>query len=128
MLRFSGYWLYATGIIHVFVGVWLYAEPLVAISQNGFFNAVDPYCDRNTAFWFLMFVPLLFAIGQLCCWAQVKGIALPTFLGWYLLATSIVGIVLMPISGFWLLIIPSVLIIIASRQIVNSLINRSSKV
>ncbi|MDV2991969.1 MAG: hypothetical protein N4J56_001623 [Chroococcidiopsis sp. SAG 2025] len=116
MLRFCGYWLYATSIIHVLVGVWLYAEPLVAISQNGFFNAVDPYCDRNTAFWFLMFVPLLFAIGQLCCWAQVKGITLPTFLGWYLLATSIVGIVLMPISGFWLLIIPSVLIVIASHQ------------
>lgn len=127
MLRFSGYWLYVTSIIHVLVGVWLYAEPLKNIAQSGFFNAVEPFCDRNTAFWFLMFVPLLFAIGQLCCWAQIQGIALPIFLGWCLLATSIVGIVLMPISGFWLLIPPSVLIIIASHQSKSSTTSISYK-
>jgi hypothetical protein len=117
-----------TSVIHVLVGIWLYAEPLKNIAQSGFFNAVDPFCDRNTAFWFLMVVPLLFAIGQLCCWAQIQGITLPIFLGWCLLVTSLVGIVLIPISGFWLLIPPSVLIIIASRQLTNSLTNHSSKV
>ncbi|NHC33723.1 DUF6463 family protein [Scytonema millei] len=116
MLRLSGYWLYATSIIHVLVGLWLYAEPLSNIARSGFFNAVDPFCDRNTAFWFLMVVPLLFAMGQLCCWAQIQSITLPNFLGWCLLVTALVGIFLMPISGFWLLIPPSVLIIITSHQ------------
>ncbi|MGL4622245.1 DUF6463 family protein [Chroococcidiopsis sp.] len=127
MLRFSGYWLYVTSIIHVLVGFWLYAEPLSNIAQSGFFNAVDPFCDRNTAFWFLMFVPLLFAIGQLCCWAHIQSITLPNFLGWCLLVTALVGIFLMPISGFWLLLIPAVLIIIASRPVKSSLANSFSQ-
>jgi len=37
---------------------------------------------------------------------------LPTFLGWNLLAISTVGVVLEPISGFWLLMLPAFLIIL----------------
>ena len=117
MLRVSGYWLIATSIIHVLVGAWLYAEPLADIARNGLFNAVDPEFDRNAAFWFMMIAPLLFTLGQLCCWAQAQSIDLPAFVGWYLLAISVVGVVLMPISAFWLLIPPAVLILLASPAI-----------
>lgn len=116
MLRVSGYWLIATSIIHILVGTWLYAEPLADIGRSGIFNAVDPYFDRNTAFWFMIVAPLLFTLGQICCWAQAHSITLPAFLGWHLLAISVVGVILMPISGFWLLMPPAILIIFVSRQ------------
>lgn len=119
MLRVSGYWLIATSLIHLLVGAWLYAEPLADIGRNGIFNAVDPEFDRNAAFWFMMVAPLLFTLGQLCCWAQAQGISLPAFVGWYLLAISVVGVVLMPISGFWLLIPPAVLILLAARPVIS---------
>ncbi len=122
MLRISGYLLIAISIIHVLVGIWLFAQPLTDILQSGVFNAVAPdpfapYFDREDAFWFMMASPLFFTLGQLCCWVQERVIALPTFLGWNLLAISTVGIVLEPISGFWLLMLPAFLIIIGSRQL-----------
>ena len=122
MLRVSGYLLIAISVIHVLVGIWLFTEPLTDILQNGVFNAVAPdpfapYFDREAAFWFMIASPLFFTLGQLCCWAQERGIALPTFLGWNLLAISMVGVVLEPISGFWLLMLPAFLIIIGSRQL-----------
>jgi len=126
MLRVSGYLLLIISIIHILVGVWLFAGPLADIIRNGGFNAVAPnpfapYFDREDAFWFMMISPLLFTLGQLCCWAQAQKIILPAFLGWNLLAISTVGVVLEPISGFWLLMLPAFLIVAASRQLaINS--------
>ncbi len=126
MLRVSGYLLLIISIIHILVGVWLFAEPLADIIRNGGFNAVAPnpfapYFDREDAFWFMMTSPLLFTLGQLCCWAHAQKITLPAFLGWNLLAISTVGVVLEPISGFWLLMLPAFLIVAAARQLaINS--------
>jgi len=124
MLRVSGYLLIAISIIHVLVGILICAVPLADIAHNGIFNAVSPDLlspnfDREAAFWFMMFAPLLFAIGQLCCWAEVQRLTLPAFLGWNLLAVSLVGILLQPISGFWLLILPAILIVLADRRANN---------
>jgi hypothetical protein len=121
MLRVSGYLLIAISIIHVLVGGWIFATPLTDIVQNGLFNTVAPdpfapYFDREDAFWFMMVAPLLFTIGQLCCWAKSQEIVLPGFLGWNILAVSTVGIFFEPISGLWLLIPPAILISLASRK------------
>lgn len=116
MLQVSGYWLMVTSIIHIVVHVLLYIEPLSDIVRSGIFNAVDPYFDRGTAFWVLVLSPFIFALGQLCCWAQARRVRLPAFLGWNVLITSGVGAFLMPISGFWFLMPPAILMILASQQ------------
>jgi hypothetical protein len=121
MLKVSGYWLIATSIIHVLVGLLVFNEPLAEIARNGWFNAVAPnpfapYFDREDAFWFMMATPFIFTVGQLCFWSQARQIILPAFLGWTMLATATVGCFIEPISGFWLLIPPSFLILAASRQ------------
>lgn len=122
MLKVSGYWLVAVSLIHVLVGLWLYGEPLAEIAHNGWFNAVapdpfNPYYEREDAFWFMIASPFILMVGQLCFWAQAQQISLPAFLGWILSAIALVGCFLEPISGFWLLIPPSILIIAASRQV-----------
>ena len=96
MLRISGYWLIATSILHVFVGLIIYTEPIMEIVHNGWFNTVapdpfHPYFDREDALWYMVAAPFIFAIGQLCIWAQAHQITLPAFLGWTLLVTAIVG-------------------------------------
>jgi Family of unknown function (DUF6463) len=116
MLKVSGYWLIAISLIHGLSDILYYFEPWSDIFRNGVFNAIDPYLDRGTAFWMLMFSPLIFALGQLCCWAQEHNVILPVFIGWNLLITSAVGAFMMPISGFWLLIPPSILMIISSQS------------
>jgi Family of unknown function (DUF6463) len=116
MLRISGYWLIAISIIHGLSDILYYFEPWSDIVRNGIFNAVDPYFDRGTAFWMLMLSPLTFASGQLCFWAQENNIRLPVFIGWNLLITSVFGAFLMPISGFWLIIPPSLFILVESQR------------
>jgi hypothetical protein len=116
MLRISGYWLIAISIIHGLGDILYYFEPWSDIVHNGIFNAVDPYFDRGTAFWMLMLSPLIFALGQLCCWAQEHNVRLPVFIGWNLLITSVFGAFLIPISGFWLIIPPSLFILIESQK------------
>ncbi|GAP96678.1 DUF6463 family protein [Leptolyngbya sp. NIES-2104] len=116
MLRLSGYWLIAIGVLHPLIHGWLFAQPLMEIVQDGWFNTIapiplDPFYDREAAFWCMMVTPFLLIIGWLCCWAQTKGINLPSFPGWILLLTAAVGITLEPISGFWLFIPPALLIL-----------------
>jgi hypothetical protein len=119
MLRVSGYWLIATSIFHALINGWLFAKPLMDIVHDGWFNTVAPnpfapFYDREAAFWCLMITPFLLVIGRLCCWAQTKGIALPSFLGWILLLTAAVGATLEPVSGFWL--IPPALLMLVDLQ------------
>lgn len=128
MLRVSGYWLIAISILHPLVNGWLFAEPLMDIVQDGWFNAIapnpsNPFYDREDAFWCLMITPFLLIIGWLCCWAQTRGIRLPSFPGWILLLTAAVGVTLEPFSGFWLIIPPALLILIDRQQNQESLKN-----
>ena len=121
MLQLSGYWLLITSIIHLIVGFWLYGEPLAEIVCNGFFNSVapNPFAPdfaREDAFWFMTLTAFFVILAQLCFWAHSRKIALPGFMGWTLLVTSIIGAIAIPISGFWLLMVPAVLIVTRSRK------------
>ncbi|MBV6624037.1 MAG: hypothetical protein KI793_14055 [Rivularia sp. (in: Bacteria)] len=109
MLKFSGYWLLVTSVIHVIVGVWVYGEQLSEIIHSGFFNSVapNPFAPnfaREDAFWFMTLTAFLIILAQLCFWANSQKISLPESVGWNLLITSIIDAVAIPISGFWLLL------------------------
>jgi Family of unknown function (DUF6463) len=116
LLQVSGYWLMAISVIHGLGDIFYYFEPWSDVVRNGVFNAVDPHFDRGVAFWMLMVSPFLFALGQLCFWAQEHNVKLPVFMGWNLLITSAFGAFLMPISGVWLLIPPALLMLAESQQ------------
>ncbi|MBD1867115.1 hypothetical protein H6F95_07305 [Cyanobacteria bacterium FACHB-471] len=126
MLQVSGYWLICTGVLHALITGWQFADPLMDIVQAGWFNAVAPhplapFYDREDAFWCMMITPFLLLIGQLCCWAQTNNVALPSFPGWILLLTAVVGITLEPISGLWLILPPALLILANSHNRKESL-------
>jgi hypothetical protein len=101
-----GLWLMALAVLHQFVGLYFYQDALWAIGQAGIINAVQPpYWDRDAAFWFLMFGAMLFLYGGITHWLLAKVQTLPSFWGWGLLILSLIGVVLMPASGFWLAIL-----------------------
>lgn len=101
----------ATAVLHIVVGLIFAAQPLLAVVQNGFFNAVDPHFDRMAAVWFLLFGPMLFLLGLFVQWALKETGKLPASIGWGLLLVSVVGVVLMPTSGFWLGIVEGIIIL-----------------
>ncbi len=116
MKRWIGPLLMATAVLHTVIGLMLAAQPLLDVVQDGFFNAVDPYFDRMAAIWFLLFGVLLFLLGLFVQWALQETGRLPASVGWGLLITSVVGVVLMPVSGFWLVIIEAAIMLRIATQ------------
>ena len=116
MHRFTGHALLAVGVLHTLVGLLGFATPLGAIARDGFVNAVDPHPDRQAAFCVLLTGVLLMTLGHSARWALRRTGTLPPALGWTLLVIAAAGAVLMPVSGFWLLVPPALLALAAARQ------------
>ncbi len=55
-------------------------------------------------------------LGGLVRWTQARTGALPTFLGWSLLALGFFGAVLVPVSGFWAFPPLAVLMLLTARH------------
>jgi hypothetical protein len=96
------------GILHSIFGFVVFRGILGDLVGEGLFNTVDIQPDRNAAFWFLFGGFALLIIGGLIDWAEKKKLALPSFLKWSFAVLTVVGCVIMPKSGFWMLIIPTV--------------------
>ncbi len=121
MRWFVGQLLMATGVLHLVSGFVFYPGPLFAIAGDGFLNAVEPDVafstfDREAAFWYMIFGVMLLMLGGLTHWAQAQTGTLPAFLGWSLLALGVVGVILMPASGFWLALPQAVLMLAVARR------------
>ena len=121
MVKLAGYWLIFTSILHFIGGFVFFPEPLAEIAWAGWWNAVspDPFnlnYEREAAFWFMMISPLLFILGMLCCWIEEQKLIMPAFVGWILLFVTIIGIVILPVSGTWLLLVPSGIILFISLR------------
>ena len=118
MNRLIGRLLMVTGIGHTLVGVVVFREALSGIFHNGFLNAFWPHFDRLSAFWFLLFSPALFMLGQITNRAVERQDAYTLrIVGCYLLGIAIVGVAALPISGFWIVIALAALILRAARRV-----------
>ena len=93
--------LFVLGIGHVLYGLVKFRVPLahaVAAGLIGKFSAPE---ERRSAFWFVMFGPLLMLAGQVAVHAALVGDAhLIRVVGAYLLAVSAVGVLALPRSPF----------------------------
>jgi len=114
-LASAGGILIAIALLHTAVGLWFGSGPVLAIAREGFLASVDPHRDRQLIFWFLIFGAPMLLIGQLALWMQARGLRPPRFLGIELLAVAIGGALLMPISGFWLVLVPAALLLRTSQ-------------
>jgi hypothetical protein len=55
-------------------------------------------------------------LGYLVWWLERRVGLVPALLGWLLVAFSLVNVVLVPVSGFWLFLAPAAIIIARSRR------------
>lgn len=106
----------AIGVIHLLFGVVFGRQRLAAIARDGFWNAVDPHPDRQLAVWFIAFAFPAILAGALIARMGARGERPPRWLGFSVLVFTLVLGVLMPISGGWLLLVPSILLILAARR------------
>ncbi len=115
--RYVGELLMATGVLHTLVGLRAFRAPLAAISRDGVVGAVARAPERRLAFWFLLFGLSSMQLGGLTQWAHRRTGTLPAFHGRALLGISGLGALLMPRSGFWLVLPQAALALVAARRI-----------
>ena len=80
----------------------------------------------QTPFWFILLSPFIYLIGELCLWAHRHQLNLPISIGINLLITMLVAIIFVPVSGFWLGLLPSILMLTSSKSSVENA-RRASK-
>ncbi len=123
MRKVSGLALVAIGLLHSltalvmpgaigFSGIWK------EIGDAGIVDAVKPESLRIWGwYWFLMPGFLMIIYGLLCHWIENHlSRPLPSFAGWGLLVVAGFGIVLDLDTGFWLVLLVAINMIVASRR------------
>ncbi len=108
MKRWIGRSIVIIGLLHTVFGLITFKNILAVLLREGIVNTVNGQPDREMAFWFIFCGLFMLVFGALIDWCESKEIKLPLVLGWGLLTITIIGVTFMPVSGFWLFIIPSV--------------------
>ena len=107
--------LVALGVGHTVVGLAGFKKRLEEAISAGFVGQFVGYPDRQTAFWFMIFGPLLVMVGHLAIHAaNAADRELLKIIGFYLLTISAVGSLAQPTSPFWTGLV-SALIFIGAR-------------
>jgi hypothetical protein len=107
--RWIGRWLCAVGGWHTAFGLWWFAAPLGRVVRAGWWNAVGWTGDRRAlAFWFVVAGALALILGALVDDAERQRRLVPRVCGWGLVALALAGGAAVPVSAFWLLLVPGV--------------------
>lgn len=103
--RWIGRWLIAVAVAHTIVGVLMGSGALATILDRGVLNSVGADAQTGVIVWFFLFGALLalmgMAVDTLEKGERFEG-ARSLGIGTGLMALA--GVVLMPVSGFWLAI------------------------
>ena len=103
-----GHWLMGVAALHTLFAAVVFGEVLLKIAERGLFNSVGTDTLVAAAVWFVLFGfgLALFAMAVNPLERSGQRTALRQ-LGFGLLLLCVLGIVLMPVSGFWLAIPPA---------------------
>ncbi len=94
--------VFALGGAHIIFGILRFREPLTEALLAGFSGQFMLPEIRRTAFWFLICGPMIMLAGHLALHAVEQGdLRALRLIGYYMLASSIVGVTSFPVSPLW---------------------------
>ncbi|MBB4841635.1 hypothetical protein HNP55_000130 [Paucibacter oligotrophus] len=110
-----GHWLLAVALLHTLASALWFGPTLQAMWQQGLFNTVGADALRGAVSWFVLFGVLLALLAMAITPLERAGQA-PALrrLGWGTMALTALGLLLMPLSGFWLAL-PAALALLRKR-------------
>lgn len=113
MKHWIGRWLIGVSAIHTLFAVVVFNKVLGSVVQRGVFNTVGTDPMVGAVVWFVLFGAALFICGlAVSALEDALHGALPRSLGWSLLALALLGVLLMPASGFWLAFPPAIAVLL----------------
>ena len=118
MKRWIGIWLMTIAVAHTLVGSIVFFRPLQDIILDGVYNAVGGDFARKTAVWFLTVGFLLFLFGAVIDYLERQKFKFNSrSIGLVFFIISATGVILIPNSGFWLLLPPAIGLILRGTRV-----------
>ncbi len=107
--RWIGRWIIGVAVIHTVFACIVFQEPLADILKRGVWNSIGDDPMRGAVAWFLLCGGFILLCGlAIDTYERSDSAGSLKAVGWGLLIVTVFGIVLMPVSGLWLLIPPIV--------------------
>ena len=107
MVAWIGKWRFAVGVIHLSFGIFFMHTTLAVLWSEGLVNTVNGQPRREAVFWFLCTGIMMLIVGVLVDQAERRRLVIPRSVTWSFVVLTVIGVVVMPISGIWLLIPPA---------------------
>lgn len=102
MATAAAWFMFLLGVGHIVFGLVRFKGPVAQACSAGFIGQFAVPEVRRTAFWFLIFGPLLMLAGHVGIHAVARGdLALLRILGLYAFVTAVLGAAAFPKSPFW---------------------------
>lgn len=119
MKNWQGNWIIVVSVIHTLFAVVVFSADYRTLYDNGTFNSLST--DRSAAaVWFFLFGQVLFIVGLLIKYFEKHNNQLiPLSVLLNLLLLTLVGITIMPDSGFWLMFPPVISLIVKYQKNLN---------
>lgn len=114
----KGLWLMSVAAVHTAYALLSFTEPLREMLRRGVFESVGLDPMRGAVVWFVLFGAVFALLGWAVLQLERQASATPAALrplGWGLLVLTLLGIVLMPASGFWLVMPPALALCLQRR-------------
>lgn len=105
----AGHWMMAVAGLHTVVGAIVFTDPLLDIARRGVFDSIQRDPSRGVAFWFMMFGAVIAVLAPPLTAIERRGelrVLRATGLG--MLLTALLGVLMIPVSGFWLAFPPAI--------------------
>jgi len=108
------------GVVHVLLTGVLFGDSVRSVLGGGVFASIDAdpsVADlRGIGFWYVTAGLAMILLAGVVGWIELRTGTVPGFLGWALLALAVWGVVLMPVSPFWVFALVAVLAFRSSRR------------
>lgn len=120
-MKYSGYFLVFTGIIHNLIGLALGWQSLVGMHQDNWFASTivngEMIFQREAIVWFLLTGFFWILFGLMLQKALKEGFTPPLSLAWGFITIGIVVAIIMPVSGAYLFIIQGVILLVGIKKL-----------
>lgn len=119
-MKYSGYYLIATGILHSVIGLILGWETLLAMHQDNWLASTmigdQILFDREAISWFLLSGIFWILFGLMLQKALDEGFIPPVSLAWGFVLIGILVAIIMPISGAYLFIVQGIILLLGRKK------------
>lgn len=124
-MKYSGYLLTFTGVIHTIIGLMIGWPILIEMHNAGWLASTivdgEMMFNREAITWFLLAGLFWILFGLTLQSAISQGFNPPKSLGWGFAAIGAVVAIIMPVSGAYLFIVQGVIILVGHYRLVNEI-------